>query len=27
MVGPQLKQTRGRKRRYIHGFDGLRTIG
>ena len=27
MVGPQVKQTRKRKRRYIHGFDGLRTIG
>ncbi|WP_424320624.1 acyltransferase family protein [Lacticaseibacillus chiayiensis] len=27
MVGPQLKQTRRQKRRYIHGFDGLRTIG
>ncbi|EGF34539.1 Acyltransferase [Lacticaseibacillus rhamnosus MTCC 5462] len=22
-----MKQTRKRKRRYIHGFDGLRTIG
>ncbi|WP_285691340.1 acyltransferase family protein [Lacticaseibacillus rhamnosus] len=27
MVGPQVKQTRKRKRRYIHGFDGLRIIG